>query len=113
MWGGSLNEDAAMGVNSKTIFETNYEVRVLEANGNVRCIAATADHYDLARAAFVAAAQCYTYARIVLQNGARILGEVETGAYDHQSRTATVLKSSLFLRTAALSGSKCYVIDQL
>ena len=39
-----------MGVNSKTIFETNYEVRVLGAHGDVS-IAVTSDHYDLARAA--------------------------------------------------------------
>jgi hypothetical protein len=89
-----------MVVNSKTIFETNYEVRVLGAHGDVRCIAVTSDHYDLARAAFVAAAQCYTYARIVLQNGARIIGEVETGANDHQTGTVAVVKSSAVFRSA-------------
>ena len=92
-----------MGVNSKTIFETNYEVRVLERDGDVRCIAATADHFDLARAAFVAVAQCYTYARIVLQNGTRIVGEVETGAYDHQSRTVAAVKSTAVYRAATRS----------
>jgi hypothetical protein len=93
-----------MGVNSKTIFETNYEVRVLESDGDVRCIAAKADHYDLARAAFVAAAKCYTYARIVLQNGARIVGEVETGAYDHQTQTVAVVKYSAVFPAAKQSG---------
>lgn len=74
---GLLIQEAAMGRQQQNYLRNQLELRVHEANGEVCCIAAMADHFDVACVAFLAAAQCYTYARIALQDSACIVGEVE------------------------------------
>lgn len=71
-----------MGERSRAIYPTTYEIKVFWPNGEFRCYAGTADHFDIAKAGFEAAKQCYTGARIRLMNGARTVDEALTGLYD-------------------------------
>lgn len=71
-----------MGERSRAIYPTTYEIKVFWMDGDFRCYAGTADHFDIAKAGFEAAKQCYTGARIMLMNGARTIDEALTGLYD-------------------------------
>jgi len=80
-----------MGPRSRAIHETNFEVYTVDDDGRILETLATANHFDVAKAAFRAALGIRSNSLIRLRNGARVMYEARTGSKDHESRTIAVL----------------------
>lgn len=62
-----------MGIRSRTIFDMNYLVHLVDEKDNIIETIAAADHFSVANAAFAEAPKHITHGRIQMRNKARIV----------------------------------------
>lgn len=75
-----------------TLHAYNYQIYVVDREGDILEKLGELDNFNAAHAAFVALLTERTSSTIQLRNGGRIVKTAETGLYDYKTKTVALLK---------------------